>query len=132
MIIGIGTDIIEIARIQKVAQGTTSFLNKAFTQKEQAYFFKKHYKAETIAGIFAAKEAISKAFGTGFRSFSLVDIEILPDALGKPVVTVYNNAKELLTQIGAREIQVSISHCKEYAVAYALIERSECNENISS
>ncbi|PHV69813.1 holo-ACP synthase [Sporanaerobium hydrogeniformans] len=125
MIIGIGTDIIEIARIQKVAQGTTSFLNKAFTEKEQAYFFKKQYKAETIAGIFAAKEAISKAFGTGFRTFSLIDIEILPNTLGKPTATVYNNAKELLQELGAKEIQVSISHCKEYAVAYALIERSE-------
>ena len=125
MILGIGTDIIEIERIQKVMDRSHSFLEKAFTEREHAHLKNKNHKAETAAGLFAAKEAISKAFGTGFRSFTLKDIEIVPDALGKPSVTVHGPAKTLLIDLGGSHIHVSISHCKAYATAYAIIERSE-------
>ena len=83
MIIGIGIDIIEINRIEKVMNRTSSFIEKSFTNNEIEYFKSKGLKGNVIAGNFAAKEAISKAIGTGFRGFGLKDIEVLRDELRK-------------------------------------------------
>lgn len=124
MIIGIGTDIIEISRIEKAVLSTSSFLNKVYTENEQTYYKNKHKKVETLAGLFAAKEAVSKALGTGFRGFSARDIEIVPNALGKPEVTLYGEAKSLSHRLGIKEIHISISHCKTYATSFAVAEGS--------
>ena len=78
MIIGIGNDIIEIERIEK-AISKEGFKNKIYTQKELENIQKRGNRTETYAGIFSAKEAISKAIGTGVREFSLTDLEILND-----------------------------------------------------
>ncbi len=122
MILGIGTDIIEINRIENAITRTTSFFGKIFTTNEIAYFESKNNRVETIAGVFAAKEAVSKALGTGFRSFSPRDIEITPDQLGRPTVCLLNGAQVLGQSLGVTALQVSISHCQTYAVAYALAE----------
>ena len=121
MIIGIGTDIIEIDRIKAAIERTPSFLNKAFTEKEIELFKVKEMRVETIAGNFAAKEALSKALGTGFRGYSLQDFEILRDQLGKPIVNISKKARE---KIGGRvlNINVSISHNKSNAIAFAIVE----------
>jgi len=121
MIIGIGTDIIEINRIEKVMMRTSSFLEKSFTYNEIEYFKLKGFKGNVIAGNFAAKEAISKALGTGFRGFGLQDIEVLRDELGKPVVNLSHKIYKLL-DIKEFNIHVSISHSKENAIAYAVME----------
>jgi len=121
MIIGIGTDIIEVDRIEKAIL-SVGFMEKVYTKNEQEQYRLKHKRAETLAGFFAAKEAVSKALGTGFRKFGLKDIEIIPDALGKPEVFLYGNAEVLRSQLGISRIQVSISHCKEYATAFAIAE----------
>ena len=76
MIVGIGNDIIEIERIEK-AISKEGFKAKVFTQREIENIVKRGNRAETYAGIFSAKEAISKAIGTGVREFSLTDLEIL-------------------------------------------------------
>ena len=122
MIIGIGTDIIEIDRIKQAVTKTPNFLEKLFTDKEKTYFKSKSNRGETIAGVFAAKEAVSKALGTGFRNFSPYDIEITPDKLGKPQVCLLNNALEVSISLGITNLQVSISHCKNYAIAYVIAE----------
>lgn len=122
MIIGIGTDIIEIDRIQKVISKTKSFLDKAYTIREQNYYVIHHKNVETLAGFFAAKEAVSKSLGTGFRSFGMRDIEIIPNSLGKPEVYLYGNAEELAKELGIETIHVTISHCKTYATAFAVAE----------
>ena len=70
MIIGIGTDIIEISRIEKAILNTSTFVNKVYTEKEQTYYKEKHKKVETLAGLFAAKEAVSKALGTGLEDLA--------------------------------------------------------------
>ena len=121
MIIGIGTDIIEIDRIKAAIDRTPSFLNKAFTEKEIELLKAKGMRVETIAGNFAAKEALSKALGTGFRGYSLQDFEILRDQLGKPIVNISKKARE---KIGGRvlNINVSISHNKSNAIAFAIVE----------
>ncbi len=119
----IGIDIIEIDRIKKLVEKNDRFLNKVFTENEIKYFSEKGYKAQTIAGNFCAKEAISKAFGTGIRNFSFKDIEILRDELGKPIVNTYNNLKKICIDYNVLEINVSISHSRDYAVANAFIKK---------
>ena len=121
MIIGIGTDIIEINRIEKVINGTGNFIEKSFTYNEIQYFKSKGLKGNVIAGNFAAKEAISKAMGTGFRGFGLKDIEVLRDELGKPIVNLSEKIYNLL-DIKEFNMHISISHNKENAMAYAVME----------
>ena len=95
-------------------------MNKIFTDDEIKYFESKGFKPESIAGNFAAKEAISKAIGRGIRDFNFKDIEVLRNELGKPIVKTYNNLQQICIDYNVLEIKVSISHCKEYAVANAM------------
>ena len=120
-IFGIGIDIIEIDRIEKVLERNPRFLERNFTEKEIDYFEQRKFKSESIAGNFAAKEAISKAIGTGIRGFNLKDIEIIRDELGKPIVNTYNNLSEICIKYNIKEIKVSISHSENYAVANSII-----------
>lgn len=118
---GIGTDLIEIKRIEEAIQRHGShFLNRLFTPKEQEYAFQHQNSAPTFAGRFAAKEAISKALGVGIgKELAWTDIEILNDAFGKPVVTL---REAVQTAFAHPKILLSISHSKEHAIAFALIE----------
>ncbi len=118
MIIGIGTDIIEISRVEK-ACGKQRFIEKCYSEKEIEFFGS---RSESLAGNFAVKEAVSKALGTGFRGFGLRDVECLRDELGKPYVVLYGGALERFESIGGKKILVSISHSKEDAVAFVIIE----------
>jgi len=123
LIYGIGTDITEIRRIQKAITRNKNFTNKLFTKDEMDLWEKKNFKLEFIAGRFAAKEAISKALGTGIRDFSFKDIEIINNELGKPQVILKPKAEDIITKISkSYKIHLSISHEKEYAIAYALLE----------
>lgn len=117
MIKGIGTDIIEINRISSASE---NFFKRMFTDNEMKLFHGKNY--ETLAGCFAVKEAVSKAFGTGFRGFTPKEIEVLRDSLGKPYVILHGNASEKLKELNATSIFVSISHTKSTAVGFAVIE----------
>ncbi|MFA6941393.1 MAG: holo-ACP synthase, partial [Clostridiaceae bacterium] len=83
MIKGIGTDIIEIKRIEKAIENE-SFIYKVFNENELKDINGNNLKANSLAGKFSAKEAVSKALGTGIRGFSFKDIEILKDNPGKP------------------------------------------------
>lgn len=123
MIIGIGTDIIEIERIEKAMKNTRGFLTKIFTEKEIDLFNSKNMRAEVVAGNFAAKEAISKALGTGVRGFSLNEIEVLRDELGKPIAKLSNNIEKILCNKNYR-LSISISHCNTFATAFAILEES--------
>ena len=120
-ILDIGIDIVEIERIEKALQRNKKFLDKLFTKDEIDYFKSKGLKTETIAGNFSAKEAISKALGTGIRNFNFKDIEILRDKKGNPIVKTYNNLREICIDYNVLEIKVSISHSKNYAVANAIV-----------
>lgn len=119
MIYGIGCDIIEIERIAKTDK---RFLEKHFTKQEQELFERKK-QAQTIAVNFAAKEAFSKALGTGVRGFSLIDVEVLRDDNGKPYINLYGNAKEICKKAGVGEVFVTLSHSKELAMAYVVLEK---------
>lgn len=121
MIIGIGTDIIEIERIEKAIKTNKSFLNKLFTEDENILFKSKAMRTEVIAGNFAAKEAISKALGTGVRGFSFKDIEILRDELGKPVAKLNENVEKKI-ESKLYKLNISISHNNTSAIAFAVLE----------
>ncbi|MDN3504278.1 MAG: holo-ACP synthase [Rhabdochlamydiaceae bacterium] len=118
-ILGIGNDIIEVARItESIEKFGDKFLDKLFSKKEQEYC-KKHRKSELrVAGRFAAKEAIAKALGTGFgEELSWLDIEIINNEKGKPEVIF---SSSLDSKLNKTSLQVSISHCNSYAAAVAI------------
>lgn len=124
-IFGIGTDIIEISRIKKNIENQ-KFIKRIFTNREIEYFESRGMKRESVAATFSAKEAVSKAVGTGIRGFNFNDIEILRDENGKPHVVANGKFKQFCTDNKICEIKVSLSHCREYAVANAMaITRSE-------
>lgn len=118
MLFSIGVDIIEIDRIKK-ASSSQSFLKKVFTDKELDLI---ENSTQSLAGNFAAKEAVAKAFGTGFKSISPKDIEILRNNAGKPFVVLYNNALKLKNKNKITNVHISISHNKTDAVAFAVME----------
>ena len=119
MILGLGNDIIEISRIKQGYEvHSNSFLDRLFTPKEQEYFFAQRDPYPRMAGRFAAKEAIVKAFGCGIgHEIRWKDIEILPEINGKPQVHL---SSELPEKFHMGTVLVTISHCKEYASAVAI------------
>lgn len=122
MIIGTGVDIIEIDRVKRAVERTKSFMNKAFSEREISLFVQRNMRMESIAGNFAAKEAISKALGTGIRGFQLKDIEILRNEIGKPEVNLYGRARIIADLKNVKLVHVSISHNKTDAIAFAILE----------
>jgi len=119
MIYGVGTDIIEIQRVAKACE-KESFLKKTFSEKELNYFQTVGFRKETLAGTFSAKESISKALGTGFSGFSAIDIEVLHNKKGAPYIVLSGNITSKFQD--NIKINVSISHCKDYAISYAVLE----------
>ncbi len=119
MIKGIGTDIIEIARIAKlIKKHRNRFLEKVFTPEEMAYCSSFKDCEKHFSGRFAAKEAIVKALGTGLgEKISFKDLSVLNDARGKPYVCCSNLLKERFEE---PTLEISISHCRTYAVAVAV------------
>ncbi len=117
MILGIGIDIVEIERMEKAAK-SVHFLNKYFHQEER----KDLHRIDSLAGNFAAKEAMAKALGSGFRGFGPEYIVVLRDELGKPYIQLYGEAKARAEQMGVSRIHVTISHERHYAVANVILE----------
>ncbi|AJA48861.1 holo-[acyl-carrier-protein] synthase [Clostridium pasteurianum DSM 525 = ATCC 6013] len=122
MILGVGIDIVEINRIRDAIEKNSLFLKKVYTQNEIEYLKSRNLRPEYAAGRFAAKEAVSKALGTGFMQFSIRDIEIDRNVKGKPVVILKGKAKQIANKFGDYKIHLSISHSKENAIAYAILE----------
>ena len=123
MIIGIGTDIIEVPRIaEAIEKYGDRFLNRIFTKTEQEYCEQfKDLKYLHYAARFAAKESFSKAIGTGItKGFKFNDISIRNEPSGKPIVDLSGS---LLEKWGECTTFVSLSHTKENAIAYILLEK---------
>lgn len=119
---GVGIDLIEIERIRQSCQNYGKhFLDRIFTEKEQEYCSRFSDPLPNYAGRFAAKEAVSKALGTGFgEKLSWHDIEILNDSEGKPILHLSLRAKKTFED---PHILLSISHSKSAAAAVAIWER---------
>lgn len=118
MIAGIGTDMIEIERVVKACE-KEAFLLKYFTSKEIALISLDRKKS---ADNFAVKEAVAKMFGTGFRGISPIEIEVLRDMLGKPVVHLHGKALQKAEEQNIQKVHASISNTKKYASAFVVGE----------
>jgi holo-[acyl-carrier protein] synthase len=128
MITGLGSDIIEIERIHHACEKHgQAFLDKHFTQKEQAYCQRYNNPYPHLAGRFAAKEAVLKALGTGVQpGLSWLDVEVINDSRGKPDIYL---SPSVFEKVGPIHLLISISHCKAYAYAVAIaIESSMKSE----
>lgn len=122
MIVGVGCDIIEIERIARAIK-SESFIRRVFTAEEAAYCQRRGQQAAaSFAARFAAKEAVLKALGTGLREGSLQEIAVDNDGLGKPLVQISGHFAMLAKQLGVKNIQISLSHSREFAVAYVIME----------
>lgn len=124
MAIFCGVDIIEIDRLRESIEETNGFREKVFTENEINYCEKRNKaRYESYAVRFAGKEAVLKALGTGLaEGLEWKMIEILNDERGKPYVELTQKALELYEGMSARDMDISVSHCAEYAVAYVVIE----------
>ncbi len=122
MILGIGTDIVDVERIKSVA-AKPDVLAKTFTENEIAYC-EKNKSGESFAARAAAKEAFFKALGTGWiGNMKITEVEILNDESGAPYIRLSGNVLEVFKQKGGGEIHVSLSHIKDKAIAFVVIEK---------
>jgi holo-[acyl-carrier protein] synthase len=121
-VVGIGTDIVECLRIaQMIQRHGELFINRVYTPAEIRYCRSRKQATQHYAGRWAAKEAILKALGTGWRrGISWRDIEVVNNDGGRPIVRLSGGARDAAEKLGVREIQVSVSHCRSHATAYAL------------
>jgi holo-[acyl-carrier protein] synthase len=124
VIFGIGTDIIEVKRVEKMVAKGRQYLETIFTEKEMDYCEAKVRKSEHYASRYAAKEAILKALGTGWRGgLAYSDIEITNEELGKPQVIVRGDVKVFFDHHQIKQTSISLSHTKEIAIAFIVLEK---------
>ena len=126
-ILGIGTDIVECPPIGKmIEQHGELFLRRVYTEREILYCQARKHAIEHFAGRWAAKEAVLKAMGTGWRrGISWRDVEVRNEAGGRPVVLLRGGARDVVEKMGIAQILVSISHCRSHATAYAVAVGSD-------
>jgi holo-[acyl-carrier protein] synthase len=124
-IVGIGTDIVECLRIRRlIEQHGELFLNRVYTEREIRYCQGRRHATEHFAGRWAAKEAVLKCLGTGWRrGLCWTDLEIRNDPGGQPRVLMCGAAKDLAQSLRVSDILITLSHCRAYATAYALAVR---------
>ncbi len=123
-IFGIGTDITECLRIAKMIERHGElFITRVYTEHEIAYCSTRKAATQHYAGRWAAKEAVLKALGTGWRrGISWRDIEVRNLPSGAPTITLRGGARDVLEKSGIQKMHVSISHCRSHATAYAVAE----------
>ncbi len=121
-LIGIGTDIIEVARIgEMIEKHDELFLRRVYTPLEIEYCGGRKSALQHYAGRWAAKEAALKALGTGWsRGIKWTDMEVSNLMGGKPELRIHGVASDIAEEMGIQEMQISISHCQSYAVAYVI------------
>ncbi|MBS6103753.1 holo-ACP synthase [Megasphaera sp.] len=117
-----GTDIVQICRMDDLVRRHERSLGRFFTERELAYCQKgTSWRTESLAGIFAAKEALFKALGTGFRQGKWTDVEVVHDELGAPRYCLYGFYAEAVQEKGCQPPSLSIAHDGDYAVAFVVL-----------
>ena len=124
MVIGVGTDLIEIARIaQSVDRFGERFLRRVFTPREIEYCRQKKNAAESFAARFAAKEAGAKALGTGIsQGVSWLELEVTREPSGRPLLQLTGRAAQIAAQLGVAHISLSLTHARDSALAVVILE----------
>jgi holo-[acyl-carrier protein] synthase len=122
MIIAHGIDLVDCPRIEEMLERHGErFLDRVFTQKEQAYANANKNRIEKLAGRFAVKEAVLKLLGTGWRGkIAWTDIEVVNDQLGRPMVSIGGEVKVIADKLGIGQISVSITHTSNFVIASAM------------
>lgn len=124
MILGIGTDLVEIARIRGALERHGSRLAERVLGPEERERLPANDPAAWLAKRFATKEAVAKALGTGFRDgLRLVDIQTRHDDHGRPEVALAGRARERFDRMGAGQISLSVTDERAYALAFVVISR---------
>jgi holo-[acyl-carrier protein] synthase len=114
----LGIDIVEISRIkQAVTRWQSRFIDRVYTQNEQIAY---QHKVESLAARFAGKEAVMKALNAPFPSISWNEVEILSDTDGKPLLTLYGKALDKMRQLGLSNLEISLSHSRQNAIALVI------------
>lgn len=123
MILGIGTDLVEINAMKRAVSGSDRFIRRVFTKTEIDYCENRLNKYQHYAARFAAKEAVFKAFGCGWRrGIKWKDIEIVRHEGMPPEITLYGRMHELADHDGIKSVHLSLSHTENYAVATVVME----------
>lgn len=122
-IFGIGIDVIEVERIEEALEDFEDrFLSRVFTEGERAYCQKQKRPAIHYAARWAAKEAVSKALGTGIgQELSWQDMEVCRRESGEPEMVLCGKGKEFADEHGVVEVKISLTHAKHYAAANAVV-----------
>jgi len=114
----IGTDIVEIDRVRRLTERFGArFLDRVYTKAELSIY---GHRAHSLAASFASKEAVMKMLGTGNRGVAWREIETLYHPSGKPLIRLNGRAEKRAKKLGIKEIDVSLSHSREYATATAI------------
>jgi len=127
MIFGIGIDVVENARIaDAIRHHGNRFVNKIYQTAEADYCRSMKDSVSHFAARFAAKEALSKAFGTGFAGqFSWRDLEVRRKASGEPFIVLHGGAADLARRLGVTTVLISLSHSQTYSVANAILIKEQ-------
>jgi len=122
----LGTDICSLARIRKAyTLYGEKFLDKILTENEKHYVLsQKRRLVESLAGRFAAKEAVGKALGVGLRGINWREIEIIRSSSGAPLVALHGRAQAIANRLNLSQIEISISHERDYAIALVVATSS--------
>ena len=124
MIIGVGTDIVSISRIEEALKRFGErFINKVFTDEEAKVCKNKNDRSSFLASRFAAKEAVLKAFGTGISNgIGFKDVEVVREQGKRPGIILHGKGKETAGSLGVKNIHLSISHDASLALAFVVVE----------
>lgn len=117
-----GTDIVQISRMDGLVRRRSTSLDRFFTEQELAYCKKgDSWRLESLAGIFAAKEALFKALGTGFRRGKWIDVEVVHDEFGAPQYRFYGYYAAAVQERSCQPPSLSIAHDGDYAMAFVVM-----------
>ena len=120
MILGIGTDLIEVERVAEKLEKKAGFRELVFSAHEIAYCERMVFKYEHYAARFAAKEATAKTLQTGFKGLSFKEIEVVRNSAGAPSLKLSGRASALAAKLNLSSFELTISHEREYAIAFVL------------
>lgn len=123
MIIGIGTDIVDVSRVERLIHKSPAFIEKVFCPAEIEYCQSRANTAESFAARFAAKEAVMKALGTGWaEKIAFKEICVISDERGKPELILLGATKAFAEKLGVKRMHLTLSHEKTMALAFVILE----------
>jgi holo-[acyl-carrier protein] synthase len=124
-----GIDLVDFGRIEQMLdRHGRRFLERVFTVREQSDAEAVKNRIEKLAGRFAAKEAISKALGTGIRGIQWREMEVISDPQGKPLVQLHGEATNRAKELGITSWAISLSHSQDYAVAFVIADQTQAQK----